>query len=326
MNEVPVLLDTVRAREAEIRLPYPASDDPAALLPSLAEWFGADRDRTAATIALPCPAANPPAGTGTGSDARISSFAMRAVRGGVADRVTRDGETLFVHTSRATFWQHPSPWLAAPSSGGAPIRYVVDGARRHPARPPKPAGVVYRRYLPALDSTFTLRSVDVGEDTERFHRWMNSDRVARFWDLRGTREEHAAYLEAQCADPHVHPLIGCFDDRPFAYFEVYWAKEDRIAPFYDAHDFDRGLHLLVGERDAHGPGKLHAWFNSVLHYMFLDDPRTQRVVGEPRIDNTRNIAYMHRLGAYTLKEFDFPHKRAALVVLERDTFFTHHGP
>jgi hypothetical protein len=30
---------------------------------------------------------------------------------------------------------------------------------------------------------------------------------------------------------------------------------------------------------------------------------------------------MHRLGFYTLKEFDFPHKRAALTVMERETFF-----
>ena len=27
-------------------------------------------------------------------------------------------------------------------------------------------------------------------------------------------------------------LIGCIDDEPFAYFEAYWTKEDRIAPYY----------------------------------------------------------------------------------------------
>ncbi|BCG00958.1 hypothetical protein PPGU19_055260 [Paraburkholderia sp. PGU19] len=124
----------------------------------------------------------------------------------------------------------------------------------------------------------------------------------------------------------MHPLIGCFDDEPFAYFEVYWAKEDRIAPFYDAGDFDRGLHLLVGNSDYQSAGKLRAWFNGILHYMFLDDPRTQRIVGEPRIDHTRHIAWMHRLGAYTLKEFDFPHKRAALVIVEREPYFGQFGP
>lgn len=299
-----------------ISAPWPAVSEPAALLPLLADWFGRDRNRREATIVLPLVA----------GEALASAFAVRAVREGIADHVTREGMTLRLVTSRATFWQQPSPWLTAPRSGGAAARYVVANGWRHPVRPPAPAGVVYRRYIPTLNLTFSLRTLDIRSDTELFHRWMNLDRVARFWDFKGSIEQHAAYLQAQCADPHVHPLIGCFDERPFAYFEAYWAKEDRIAPFYDAHDFDRGLHLLVGEPHAHGPGKLTAWFNSVLHYLFIDDPRTQRIVGEPRVDNVRHIAHMHRMGCYTLKEFDFPHKRAALVVLERDTYFAHYGP
>ncbi|SAK45465.1 siderophore biosynthesis protein domain protein [Caballeronia ptereochthonis] len=55
--------------------------------------------------------------------------------------------------------------------------------------------------------------------------------------------------------------------------------------------------------------------------MFIDDPRTERLVGVPGIDHVRHIAYMHRMGFYTLKEFDFPHKRAAFTVMEREKFF-----
>ncbi|MBE0631982.1 MAG: acetyltransferase, partial [Burkholderia vietnamiensis] len=245
----------------------------------------------------------------------------RAVREGVIDDAQRAGERLRLTASRATFWQNPQPWLKAPASGGMPLRYAITNGHRHPVRPPSPAGEIYARYMPQVGMTFSLRTVDVATHARLFSDWMNLDRVAHFWDQRGTLDEHAAYLAERLADPHMHPMIGYFDDTPFGYFEFYWAKEDRLAPFYDAHDYDRGLHLLIGDSRFQSAGKLHAWWSGVLHYMFVDEPRTQRLVGEPRVDHVRHIAYMHRLGFRTLKEFDFPHKRAALTVMERDTFF-----
>ncbi len=289
---------------------------PAALLPAFAQYFCEDAKRQQCTLSLPF----------EGNADAAATFANRALREGIADAVAITGSTLTISASRATFWQQPVLWLTAPSSAGAPLRYTMHDGRRHPVRAPAPVGVVYRRYMPTVGMTFSLRTVDVAADTDTFHQWMNLERVAYFWDFKNTRDQHAAYLAAQCADAHMHPLMGCFDDEPFAYFEVYWAKEDRIAPFYDADDFDRGLHLLTGNSDFQSAGKLRAWFNGVLHYMFLDDPRTRRLVGVPRIDHTRHIAWLHRLGAFTLKEFDLPHKRAALVMIERATYFSEFGP
>ncbi|WP_395698644.1 amino acid adenylation domain-containing protein [Methylocella sp.] len=158
-------------------------------------------------------------------------------------------------------------------------------------------------------------------DLATFNTWMNLDSVAHFWDQKGSRDEHRAYLESMAADPHMTSMVGCFDDEPFAYFEVYWAKEDRIAPFYDVDDFDRGVHLLVGDSKHQGPGKVEAWFRGLLHYMFLDEPRTRRIVGDPRVDHVRWIEYMEKQGFLRLREFDLPHKRSELVLIERETFF-----
>ena len=47
----------------------------------------------------------------------------------------------------------------------------------------------------------------------------------------------------------------------------------------------------------------------------------QRVVAEPRADNAKMINYLQRAGFYREKEFDFPHKRAALMILGRERFF-----
>jgi RimJ/RimL family protein N-acetyltransferase len=289
---------------------------PDALLPALAELFCDDGRRTSATLALPLSVADASA---------VRAFTERAVATGVIDSAVVEDGVMLTTTSRQTFWSLPRPWLKAAASSEMPLQYTSTQERRHPVRPPNAHGTIYERYFPQIDMTLSLRTVDPEADADVFSGWMNLDRVAEFWDQRGTRAEHAAYLAERLADPHMHPMIGYFDDTPFGYFEFYWAKEDRIAPFYDAGDFDRGLHLLIGDPQFQSAGKLKAWWSGVLHYMFIDEPRTQRLVGEPRVDHVRHIAYMHRMGFHTLKEFDFPHKRAALTVIEREKFFNDFG-
>lgn len=222
---------------------------------------------------------------------------------------------------RTLFWQLPDPWLRQPSSGGYPQQMNISAGKRHPLRPPKPRGEVYRRFDARLGAWISLRTVDIDQDLERFNRWQNSPRVASFWQEEGSLEQHRHYLSKLEADPHTITLIGCFDDQPFAYFEAYWAKEDRIAPFYEAGDYDRGIHMLVGEDHHRGPHKVASWLSALVHYLFLDDPRTQRVVAEPRADNDKMIGYMQHRRFHCEKEFDFPHKRAALMVLGRERFF-----
>ena len=187
-------------------------------------------------------------------------------------------------------------------------------------RPPKPVGEVYRRFDARLGSWISLRTVDIDQDLERFSRWQNNPRVLAFWQEGGTLEQHREYLLKQQADPHTVTLIGSFDDQPFAYFEVYWALEDRIAPFYDAAEFDRGIHMLVGEESQRGPHKVASWLSALLHHVFGDDDRTRRIVSEPRADNAKMIGYMQAQGFIREKEFDFPHKRAALMSLDRERF------
>ncbi|KPH02158.1 acetyltransferase [Pseudomonas sp. RIT-PI-q] len=222
---------------------------------------------------------------------------------------------------RTLFWQLPQPWLGTSLTSNYPQQMVLSGGKRHPLRPMKPRGEVYRRFDARLGAWISLRTVDIEHDLARFNRWQNSPRVASFWQEEGSLEQHREYLGKLEADPHTLTLIGCFDDQPFAYFEAYWAKEDRIAPFYDAGDYDRGIHMLVGEENHRGPHKVASWLSALVHYLFLDDPRTQRVVAEPRADNAKMIGHMQNQGFYCEKAFDFPHKRAALMALGRERFF-----
>lgn len=236
----------------------------------------------------------------------------------VAGVAAGEGGPATVH--QETFFQQAGIWLAAPGRP-YPVRHVTAAGRRHPVRGPKPRGTVYRRHIPWLGATLTLRTVDPGQDLDLFHRWMNDPFVARFWEEEGDLARHRAYLDANAADPHALGLIACFDGRPFGYVEAYWAREDRIAPFCDANDHDRGWHALVGEPAFRGRRFVAAWMPSVSHFLFLDDPRTRRIVIEPRADNDRMIRSLSTCGYALLKEFDFPHKRAVLGVLLRERFF-----
>jgi len=198
---------------------------------------------------------------------------------------------------------------------------MMTNGHRHPQRAPKPVGIVYARHIPWLNQTLSFRVAEIEQDLPHFHRWMNDPRVAHFWQEEGDLAKHRAYLEQMHNDPHTLALIGCADGQPFGYFEVYWAKENRIGPHYDVADFDRGWHVLIGEENVRGRPWVTAWLPSLMHYIFLDDVRTQRIVGEPRADHVQQINNLDRNGFAKIKEFDFPHKRAMLVSLLRERFF-----
>ncbi|WOG27645.1 GNAT family N-acetyltransferase [Endozoicomonas sp. 8E] len=191
----------------------------------------------------------------------------------------------------------------------------------HPLRQEQTNGVVYKRYDYQNDLTISFRTLDPEQDLDLFHEWMNQPRIAEFWEMAQSREELTAYLQSVLKDRRTWPMIGCINGEPFGYFELYWALEDRIAPYYDCQPWDRGFHLLVGNLEFLGQRYSNSWTKCITHFLYLDDPRTTRLVGEPRADNKRLLKLLSPAGWSFVKEFDFPHKRAALVNCYREIFF-----
>ncbi|KAI1045267.1 hypothetical protein LB505_004994 [Fusarium chuoi] len=195
----------------------------------------------------------------------------------------------------------------------------------HPVRPAKPApgAIVYSRWIPHLNETFSMVSVDYNEaeHVRLFHEWQNDPRVSQGWSQTGTLEQHQEYLRQVHDDPHVIALLAKWDDVHFAYFEVYWAKEDRLGGYFNAGDFDRGRHSLVGDVRFRGPHRVSAWWSSLMHYLYLDDPRTMYVVGESQETNTTIVMYDFVHGSGLDKLVDLPHQRSAFVRSSRERFF-----
>ncbi|MBD8893277.1 GNAT family N-acetyltransferase [Roseibium litorale] len=233
------------------------------------------------------------------------------------------GKDCGLEVRRDGFYQTDQLWLGHTPSGRLRTGFVPgpDG-RDHPLRPPHPQGVVYERYDPVADVTVSFRTVDIDRDLDTFHRWMNDGRVAYFWELAWEKPKLRDYLAAFEARPHTYPLIGCFNGEDAGYFETYWVREDRLGPFYDSGPWDRAWHGLIGERKHLGRAKTGAWLRGLIHYLFLDCPMTENIMGEPRVDNAKLLSYAAEVGYEKVGEFDFPHKRSALMRCTRDRFFS----
>ena len=189
-------------------------------------------------------------------------------------------------------------------------------------------------------------------DVQLLHKWMNIDRVAKFWGCAGPESRQTEFLRANLCSNNSFPVIGMWDGKPFGYFEIYWVKEDILGKHLGdrAGDFDRGVHVLVGEDEFRGKHRVKVWITSLAQWAFGADYRTNAVVLEPRVDNTRYaaqifspfvpkflcaaisiycfyadiyarfISTLNEAGFLSQGEITFPHKQSAFVKLTRDNF------
>ncbi|KAH8881699.1 hypothetical protein GQ53DRAFT_667300 [Thozetella sp. PMI_491] len=285
--------------------------------------------------------------TGTGADAlaeQLKAVLLAIDHPKASKDATDTPQELLV--LRGTFWQGAgSPFGSRPvwvpedqltetksvaSYPLAPLEYTMTNDPStalcwHPRRPskPRPGSVIYSRYIPHLKENFSMVALDYHnkEHLELFHTWQNDPRVSQGWNETGTLEQHREYLRRADEDPHQMAILARFEDTYFAYFEVYWAKEDRLGAYYSPGDFDRGRHSLVGDVRFRGPHRVSAWWSSLMHYLFLDDPRTMFVVGEPKYTNSSVLMYDFINGFGLEKFVDLPHKRSAFVRCSRERFF-----
>ncbi|RAH70629.1 GNAT family N-acetyltransferase [Aspergillus aculeatinus CBS 121060] len=236
----------------------------------------------------------------------------------------------------------------------APTQYTFTNGIRHPIRPKPPhqGDVFYIRYIPSLQQYLSFRVPYLGSsaadqfgakhahtssnssieqpvtpvpgpsDVELLHKWMNEPRVNVAWGEAGPVSHQEEFLRNNLRSRHSFPVIGCWDGKPFGYFEIYWVKEDRLGSLAPGgvDNYDRGLHVLVGEQEFRGPHRVAVWLSALVHYCFLADPRTQTVMLEPRVDNEKLIGYLHRAGFYKEGEVTFPHKQSALMKIKRDAW------
>ncbi|KAJ5088093.1 hypothetical protein N7456_011709 [Penicillium angulare] len=264
---------------------------------------------------------------GPGSDAIAEDLCLSMV----AIKSTKESVTV----CRNAFWQG-----CASPLGSSPIwtpfarqvvphsHYVTTSTptirRTHPLRSPNPSpgSTVYSRYISSLDKTFSLTTVDYKEPThvEFFHQSKMSSATSHPEPYGDSLEESFEYLRRKSDDPHTIGLLGQFDETLFGYFEVFWIKEDPLGMAVDAGDFDRGLSGSVGYSAFKSRRWLQACWSSLLHYIFLDEHRTNSVISEAEFG--REMSAHASLELLEDGIVDLPHQRVILTRYTREAFFS----
>ncbi|KAK3486772.1 acyl-CoA N-acyltransferase [Neurospora hispaniola] len=222
----------------------------------------------------------------------------------------------------------------------APLQYTITNHVRHPVRPkpPRMGEVFYTRFVPSVGQYLAFRVASLSPqpvpyfgpvgpnppqgqnhltqmtDLALIEAWHQSPRVSAFWG-----EYSVNFLTNALKSRHSFPVIGMWDGVPFGYFELYWVKEDLLGRYIGgeaANDWDRGVHVLIGEEWARG--RVQTWLSGLVHYAFMADYRTMSMCVEPRVDNTRFIQHLEYAGFTKEKEVTFPHKQAWFGRLRRE--------
>lgn len=145
--------------------------------------------------------------------------------------------------------------------------------------------------LPATASSteHSTPKFDTESDLDVLHRWMNNPRVNAAWGAAGPHATQERFLRKQLTSSYSFPAFGCWDGKPFGFFQIYWIKESNISRLLHTPvgNWDRGFHCLIGEDDYRSSHRVQIWLSSLVHFCWLSDNRTENVILEPRVDNEK---------------------------------------
>ncbi|MFK0048042.1 GNAT family N-acetyltransferase [Streptomyces sp. NPDC090741] len=171
----------------------------------------------------------------------------------------------------------------------------------------------------AVLGSFAIRPLDPFADAELLHGWVTHPK-ASFWMMQDASlpDVEREYMRI-AAHEHHDAFIGLHEGRPAFLMEKYDPSRLELVGLYEAQPGDVGMHFLVapGERPLHGFTR--AVITTVMAALFAD-PKTERVVVEPDVENTAVHALNEAVGFVPDGPVQKPEKTALLSFCTRAQF------
>ena len=168
-----------------------------------------------------------------------------------------------------------------------------------------------------LDNAFDLRPA-IADDAELIASWMTRAHILPWWQQDWPVSRWAEELSRLAAGEHTIPCMTARDGVDLAYVELYRVRHDRLAEYYSWQEHDWGLHLAIGDTGFVGRGIGRRLIRSLADALLRADPRCDRVVAEPDVENVPSVRAFGAAGFVSQGELELPEKRAQLMVRGRE--------
>lgn len=146
---------------------------------------------------------------------------------------------------------------------------------------------------------------------------MNRPHLAQAWEYDRPAQWWRDYLRAQLAGAYSRPFIGSLRGVQHGYVEVYRAAKDSIAPCYDAHPYDLGLHTAIADLRLVNRGFGPLLLPRLTKSLFELEPECTRIMFDPDHRNSGAHRLCEFAGCEFLGEHDMSNRRMALYALHR---------
>jgi hypothetical protein len=176
--------------------------------------------------------------------------------------------------------------------------------------------ILFSRYVTELQSTFSFRSLDLSQDLELIHAWVNKTYAQRFWQLAGSVGMLENIYGTVLANPMVHSFIGLVDEKPICQIDVYAVQADELAEHIDVQGEDCGLHLLMcPPREMQKGWSYYAL--RVFQEFYFSFEQAKRLFAEPDRENRAANQLAMNTGFHFLKTIELSYKTANLYCIGR---------